>query len=483
MAMAMAFRYAFLMMAGWLLTPNEYGLLGVSLAVLAIGGLLLGGFPWAATKFTSEDRGSFAFRTVLLANLGLAIVFGCLLYVGYSLGLLGHEGKYGFVLIFLIVLGLLAAVGGIYDGILRGLFRFKELGIIRALDQLVTLGGVGFILLGWGLGGALLGVILGFVVATVLGWYFTRDRDFLRGGRWWEREVQSFGWPMIVGGASAYLLMNLDIIGLKIWGGADGDILAGQYQVALVLARMPLVMVLGTVLETLFPFVARYSTDKEKVEAYIDRIVRYALVFCIPIALALAILPGKLLGLLFPQTYQAAASALSVLSVGYLVLTFNFVFSKTLQAAVGPTSPALVFLVAAVVQLGLLYALVPRYGLWGAAASTALAATIALAGLVWLHGRRYRIRLPVRSMVAIAVSSGLMAVILLLVPSPNVLALIGTLALGSLTFLVALMVLRGVDKEDANLLLSGLLPDGSRLKAGAIRVVGALNKVSAVSHV
>ncbi len=478
---SMVLRYVFLVAGSWLLAPNEYGLLGVSLAILTIGGLIFSPFPWALTKYTSENKGNVAFKSVLMSNAVLAIAFVAIIVAGYSTGVLHIETKYRLGVLLVVITTAISAIGGIYEGALRGLLRFRELGLVRVIDQALILCGLAFVLAGWGVSGALLGLTIAFSVATLLLWYFCRDARLTSGGRWWEPSVHAYGWPMLVGGASAYLLMNLDIIGLKVWGGEGADAMAGQYQAIQVLARMPLIIVLGTVLEAYFSFIARNAGDKVKVEAYVNRMIRYGLIFCVPIALVIAIVPRQLLGALFPPAYASAAPALSILAIGTFLLVFDFILSRTLQAAVGPGAPAVTLLGAAALQIGLLYLLTPRYGLMGAASSTAIASFAALLGLGRTYLRHHAITLPWRALGALAAASACLAVLLVFLPMTNIAALMGGLLVGALLFFAVLTALRGIVQEDVDMVLSGMLGSQSKIRAGVVRLVRVLNRAPSVA--
>jgi O-antigen/teichoic acid export membrane protein len=475
-AIAGVLRYVFNISMGWLLSPDEFGILGIALAIISILSLLLtAAFPWATAKFTSEPgQRVHPFKSSVLANLIFAILLCFLLYGLFALVILDQE--YQSILIVIIVFTLIASIGAVYHGALQGLFRFKQLAVIRIVDLLaVVVCAIPLVLLGLGVLGAVMGFLASAVITTLLALYYTRDQRFLRSGSWIDRDVYAYSLPLFLGCVGAYLMMNVDIFGVKFFIGGEADVMAGYYQASLTLARLPLFIMTGAVMAAFFPFISQYSTDKEKVERYVTKVIKYALIFILPISLVLIVLSGQIIGLVFPQSYVVGARALSILSIGMFFLVFILTFSRTFQAINKPKIPAFILSGAITLQILLLYFLVPKYGLTGAAISTTIASIAGFIALSLEYIRYYKLRLKATDLLRIAVSSCILILFLLLFPVGNIALLILGIALGLIVFLVILAALGVLTHEDVDILLSGMFGRENRFRAKVVGLIKGLN--------
>ena len=476
---ATVLRYVFNISMAWLLSPNEYGILGIAQAIAVMLSVFLGAaFPYTAAKFISEpEQRRNAFKSALLGNLIFALSLCALLYAIYALGALRLGREYQPVLFAIMALVVIGSIGGVYQGVLQGLFRFKPLRVIRIVDMLVVVVfAVLLVVLGFGPLGAILGFVASAVICTLLGVYFTRGDESLSRGSWIDKEVYAYALPMLLGGISVYLLMCIDILGVKFFIDGNSDVMAGYYQASLVLARLPIFLMAGAVIEAFFPFISYYSLEKERVERYVAKLNKYVFIFILPLSLILFALSRQIIGLFYPEAYVAAASALSILSIGMFFLVLTLILARTFQAVNRPKIPALILSGAIVLQIVLLYFLVPRYGLAGAAISTTIASMAGFIVLFFQYIRYYKSGFKVTGLLKVALSTIVLLVLLYIFPASNQLLLILGIALGLIAFLIILAGLRFLDHRDAETLLSGMFSNEDRFKARIVGLIKALNR-------
>ena len=159
--------YLFQLLMGRLLSPSEYGILTALFSLLYIASVPGGVLATTATKFASKykARGDFKAVTACLVwtikvvfGLGAAIFAYFFFFRNQVAGFLKIDNPaLPVVFSLFIFLSLLCPAP---SGFLRGLLRFKALALVSFLGSLARLIlGVGLVLLGWGLWGAVGGLI------------------------------------------------------------------------------------------------------------------------------------------------------------------------------------------------------------------------------------------------------------------------------------------------------------------------------------
>lgn len=179
-----------------------------------------------------------------------------------------------------------------------------------------------------------------------------------------------------------------------------------------------------------------------------------------PMVVGGAILAAPLLQTLFGFEYLEGADAfpLMILSIGLVFIQSTMrnllLVSDRLKTEAG------VIAFAAAVNIVLCLLLIPRYGIVGAAFSTALAeALVLLVGMAVVH--HVGISLNLRPVVRPILAAGVMGIILVLMGSGHSLLLY--LPIGVMTYLLALIILRGVP-EDAQPFLHSMTAFASGLR-------------------
>ena len=218
----------------------------------------------------------------------------------------------------------------------------------------------------------------------------------------------TFGAPQVLSVVSAWVLALSDRYLLTLFGSLDQ---VAKYSVA---------YSLGTVVSTLVisPFQMAWPTAMYAIAKRVDAPQVYKIVFrwfgmlLLLAAFGLAVCCTALLDWLFPKSYHSAAPVIPVVGLSLAMYGVYIVFMiganirrKTWMAAVFSTS-------AAAINVGVNLILIPRYGAFGAAAST-LIAYIALAAMAYIGNQMiYRIPFEVgRFTLAMVTGAGLLLLV------------------------------------------------------------------------
>ncbi|ABE53088.1 flippase [Methanococcoides burtonii] len=473
--------YAFNVVMGWMLTPAQFGMLGVSASFLLILSLFVtSAFPLTTTKFISgkHDRSTKhrVFKSALIANIGIAVLLSVLFYISYTTNIIDLGASYNLLVIGILLATILTAMAVIYFSILQGTFRFKSfafIGIITIFAKLIS--GVILVKMGFGALGAVLSFPISVFIGLSLAILLTRDFTFWKTKGWADTNVYFFALPMFFGTLGTTLLMNIDIIGVKfLTDVALSDALSGYYRAALILAQLPIFMV-GALMSVLFPYISKHTEN----DRYASKSIKYGALFILPLALVIAAVPDAFILLMFPPEYIASAPALAIVAIGMGFLVMTMVFTNIFQARNVPRIPAIVLPLAVIIEIILLILLVPSYGIVGAAASTTIACSIGCTVMAGLYVHTYKLKLDHLAMVKTLVSFCILLLVLYTLPHTGLFPLVGSLTLSGIVYLVVLASFRLLTEEDASIFLAGM-PNHKAVTPIAemiSRVIKKLNRV------
>ena len=387
--------YAFGVAMSWLFTPSQFGILGVAQSLLLLLALAVSsGFAWAtahdiaALGLTQHSRRRF--RAAWAANLVLGLVLGGGLWLAYALGWIPLGPAYRWVVPLVGLAAVLLAARAVVNGAVRGLYRFVPLAVNQVGEVIVkSVAGIGLALAGAGVAGVMAGFTLGSASALAHSLWVTRRARLWQGDGWTDGQLVGTTAPLFMGMFGTAMILNLDILGLKMFSPSGGDELAGYYQAAIILARTP-VFVAQSLNLVLFSYIAgakrRVPGKGESAGDYLRTGIRAWARLLLPPGLVLALAPEAALSVFFPARYLVAAPSLRIAGAGGAILALVTLLTAILQAEGGRRRPAAAAALASGVQLLVLIGLVPREGAVGAALSLLAAGCTALAGLaplVW----------------------------------------------------------------------------------------------------
>ncbi len=442
----------------FLLTPEQFGAFGVILGLIGLTDVvLIHGIVRAVSRFVSA-RNDLA-ETIEYKALKLQLAFSTLIFLAYFFAApflaiaFNDPGMVLFIQVSAVSI-LLHPAFSVVRGYLNGLRRFKLETSLASFSRIMRLVmPVAFVLLGFSLLGAFIGLAVGMAVSLLVAIAFTGIPKNLAGQDFPSKALAFFAVPVIGFSFVQSFLMQVDLFFVKALLPAAE--LAGHYTAAATLGRLPN-EVIATVTLVLFPVMSAAAFKKrlKKAAFYVSQSIRYSAIFAVPSAIALSLTAEQAISLFYGKKYALGAGPLGILSIAYLFFTF-FVLSTTLIIASGKPKKALAIgVIAFAVDVLLNFLLVPSMGMDGAATASAVAFGLGalMAGLsVSLEYKTF----PFKAIAKSGLATVPVAVLLQMFPM-NGLALLAEYAALGLLYLGLLFLLGEIRKEDIALVKSML---------------------------
>ncbi|MFQ5576182.1 MAG: oligosaccharide flippase family protein [Anaerolineae bacterium] len=384
--------YVFGVTLSWFFTPAQFGLLGVAQSLLLVLALIVGsGFAWTAAHDVAAEgvtpRTRRRFRAAWLANVALGVFLAAALWLAYATGRLPLGPGYRAVIPLVGFTTVVLAARSVLNGAARGLYRFGPIAVNLSGEVVIKVGvGLALVAAGMGVAGVMAGFAVGALAALAHSLWMVWSARLWRGAGRFDGAVLSATAPLFLGMLGPVLMLNFDLLGLKLLAPAgQGDELAGYYQAAVILARTP-VFIAQSLTLVLFSYAAGAASRAKKpgpdgTSGYVLTVVRAWGIFLLPGGLALMLAPQAALALFFPPHYQAAAPTLRISAAGGVLLALVTLLNGVFQAGTSRRRPALAAGLAMVAQAAALVTLVPRLGAAGAAWSLLAGGGAALLGL------------------------------------------------------------------------------------------------------
>ena len=351
------------------LGPYERGLLATAMVwATVMGSLVAYGIPQVGTYFVARERVERArFASTLLAMGATAGLAVAALGITVSLVLVRSEAAEPMAIAFAAQLPVILAGAGV--GAILGLGEYRAWGLFRLLGPAIALAGI----IAVTSAGFRTAVVIAAVTAVavsiqtgVLLAAMRRRHLVTRPSLALIGPILSYMWRTLVSGAARLVPYKLDQLFLSV---AVAPQLLGIYAVAasFVDVIVPIAASAGQVMLT------RVSADGGRaIRVSLPR----ALVSCLLVAggcaAATFVAAPLLVPLLFGDQFLPSATPVRILVIGAIALAVSSVFADTLRGLGRPLVPAKADLIGGIATLILLLALVPSFGVVGAAiASTA----------------------------------------------------------------------------------------------------------------
>jgi stage V sporulation protein B len=353
----------------------------------------------------------------------------------------------------------------VFVGSFNGLRRF---GGQAALDVSFSTLRCGLILGGAAVGLGVLGAVAGFVTAAAIilvvsvFWVkLPRQAEPFPAAKIWGLMAGLFVYTLALN-----LIMRVDLFLLKRYAAilsgeataaAQAQVAstyAAYYGTAQSLAFIPYQAILAVAF-VVFPLVSRSTFEKDLsgTQAYIRQTLRLSLIFVVGVAVVFIANPEAVLNVPYQAKYRIGGAALRILAGGMVCFSL-FTIINTIQNGAGRTAPAIL---SGLVTLGAAalgnILLVPRASSLDAALTTAAYATSAamLLGAVlagYLLHRSFKASISPLSLCRVAVAAAVAVLVGHYLPERSKLWTLGECLVVFAVFLVVLVLLRELGRED-----------------------------------
>ena len=436
------------------LAVGDFGLVNFALAVLAYFMLIPNaGLPLLGTREVARDEARIKdyASTILTLRLTLSAVSFCLLLLLAAVLNQPLETKYLLALYGLCLL----PTAFFFDWVFQGIQRMEFIGAARVLQWALYLG----LILGLVKGSEqLLAVPLLYFGGISVAALFLLVLFIRRFGRpsfridlriWKDLLKQAL--PM---GFSFFMVMlytNFDTIMLQFMrGGEEVGYYNAAYKIILFLTG------LGSLYYTAIfpPLSSLYKTSLEAMRRLLSATAKLAVILVLPLAVGGTILARPIMNLLYGNRYDGGIIALQILIWVVAVILVSSMYGLSLIASDRQNRFALALGVGAGVNLILNLALIPLYGLMGAAIAT-LVTEVVVFSLVYRYFSQI-VSIPLRGrLLRPALACVGMAAFLYFCPSWNVILLT---ALGAALYFALLFLLGGIERREIYLVWEQLVP-------------------------
>lgn len=373
------------------LPVDGYGNVVIGLSVLNLLGIAaLAGMPAALSRYLPRQETEDERRNIFSSAFQIALVLSTTLAIGVyfaaepvasvifgNVDLIWIIRIFAGVLPFYVVLQM--SVGG-FRGYETTYPRILTQNILRPGLQLAGI--VLFVTIGYGTAGIAFAYASGFGIVAIIGitlLYRVSEfsaRDVIsRGSVGQYRELLTFSIPLAASGAIGVIAKHSDLIILGIFK-SSSDV--GVYEVSFRIAIFVYFLFFPAIGYLFQPIMSRFDAegDREKMDDLYTVATRWVVVASFPVFALFFLFPDQSLGFFFGKKYQAGSLALRILLLGFVIallpgLTNNFL------TAIGETK-LLMYISGGAMILNLVVnvALIPVYGILGAAVATAAARTV-----------------------------------------------------------------------------------------------------------
>ncbi len=263
------------------------------------------------------------------------------------------------------------------------------------------------------------------------------------------REYLSFGLPTIPSTLSYWIVDSSDryLIGILL-----GTAFVGYYSPGYTLGNIILIILapFSFLLPSLLP---KYYDDNniEQVRIYLKYSLKYFLLIAIPSGFGLSILSKQILMILTTP---------SIALNGYFITPF-VVLSATLFGFYGIISniiilekktkiTGMIWIIAAIMNLGLNILIIPHFGIIGAAITTLIAYIIAFALTVFYSHKFFKLDFDIPFIFKSIIASILMSIFLIIFHPTGLFNLILSIPISIIIYFILITLLKGIKKSEIN---------------------------------
>ena len=190
----------------------------------------------------------------------------------------------------------------------------------------------------------------------------------------------------------------------------------------------------------------------EKSREYVSKTTRYYLMICLPAAVGISVLAKPIIGVLTAPEYYEGYRIVSFVVFGGFLLGLQQRFQSGLIYYKKTSLIMIAFIVSGLLNLGLNFIFVPRYGYIAAAVTTLISYAFLLAAMVVVSRKYFVWKFPFKSLGKVVCASSIMGVIVYTVgnslTSSTLLNLIVSICIGTVVYLLMLFLLREIQEEE-----------------------------------
>lgn len=313
-----------------LLSPEDYGLIGMlSIFMLIAGTFIDGGFGFAIIQKkrpTQED-----YSTVFFWNLGLAIVLYIVLYFcAPAIASFYHVPLLSKVLRVSGMVLIINALRAIHENMLNKQFQFKKLAITTIISSIISLAlTIWMAYMGFGVWALVAQTLILQTIPMVVYWLTNKWIPKLVFSLKSFKELFSFGFYMLMNALMVTIVNNIQ--GLLI-GRLYNPALMGYYSKAHSTETLASTTISQAVTQVTFPLYSELQDQMERLNAIIKRLTTTMAFICFPMLFILILLAKPLFVLLYSAKWLESVPYFQLLCIAGLAVSLASINTQPIAA-------------------------------------------------------------------------------------------------------------------------------------------------------
>jgi len=401
-----------------LLGPDGYGLFTIALVVPSlILGFIDPGVGGALTRFTAkfraEGRGDLAagiLKTGFMFKFPMSTIssFLCFIFSDILAAYVLNRPDMGMLIRLSSLMILFQTVFNFLGESFSGLDRMEGVAMILNVEAVIkTVLSPILVILGFGVFGALVGHIISFVIAGIIGgilflkFYRTLGKaiDFRFSSN--LKSMVHYGFPLYASNLMGTILSQIQILVLAFFV-SNSEI--GNFNVTVRL--LTLIGVLTYPFSALFPAFSKVKRGSSELDSLFRLSVKYTSILVIPVTLMISILSKDIIFTLYGRIYTSAPIFLSIyvltnLYSGLGSVVIGHLFNGTGETRLSFYSTLINF----VVLLPLAFVLTQSYGVVGLLTAILISTTCSFTYSLWATIKKIKVKFDLKSSFRIYLAS------------------------------------------------------------------------------
>lgn len=303
--------FAVTLLLARLLTPNDFGVMGLIYVFIGIGNVLIdGGFSQSIIR--TQDADDKDLSTIFFFNLLISfLIYGILFFAAPYIALYYKQEILSTIIRVFSLTFIISAFSAVQNAVLTKQLKFKTQTVI-AIPSIIISGllGISLAYLGYGVWSLVWAGLAKALVNSIQLWLYNNWRPILVFSKERFKKHFNFGYKLT-------LTSIMDTVFVNIYPIFIGRIFSvgqvGLYTQAETLRQLPVSNITGAIAKVTFPFFASIQADNDKLKEAYNKITLLVLFVLAPILIYMSVLAQPLLVFLFSDKWVEAAPFLTIL--------------------------------------------------------------------------------------------------------------------------------------------------------------------------
>ena len=443
-----------------LFLPADYGNYVLVIATVSILSTLVGWVSMSVVRFypAYEKEGKTAEFTELIIKLTFLSIF--VIFMISLCILLPVKGYIPENLYYLFGIGIIVFILTSCFEVLLTFLRIKRrikwysgFFVWKSITALVF--GVLFVILfHLGVEGLLLGTVLSVGLVLPILWKIAvgklqiRDKGIPLPS---TIEMARYSFPLVVGNLAAWILSLSDRYVLEFYRGAHE---VGIYSISYQISQSSLVLLISLFAMAFNPLsiIIWEKEGEETSQKFLTQGTRYFLLLCIPAVVGISVLRNPIVSVLSTPEYYGGAKIIPLVVLGVFFLGLMQRFGAGLSFYKKTHLSMICIIASGLLNLGLNFLLIPKYGYMAAAVTTLISYAFLLVLMIFVSRRFFVWEFPFKSLGKISCASAVMGLVIYYVgnsfTSSTLINLILSICVGAIVYALLLILLQELKKEE-----------------------------------